>query len=84
MWSSARLSIQLPMRWGVCSSGCKLVTWIGCRLDILEMERICIDSTVGSDCTGAGSSRVFSPRRSGRPSGRGTLMNSSMSPTAGM
>mmetsp|Transcript_11860 Transcript_11860/g.36631 ORF Transcript_11860/g.36631 Transcript_11860/m.36631 type:complete len:230 (-) Transcript_11860:545-1234(-) len=41
-------------------------------------------STVGSLCVAAVSSRTVSPRLSGLPSGRGTLTNGSISPTAGI
>ena len=41
------------------------------------------DKDAGSLCSGPGSSRTLTPRPSSSPSGRGTLMNSSTSPTAG-
>ena len=41
------------------------------------------DSDAGSLCSGPGSSRTLTPKPSSSPSGRGTLMNSSTSPTAG-
>ena len=52
-------------------------------LDLLT-ARSCNVKTVGSDWIDAGSSRETRPKLSALPSGLGTLMKGSMSPTAGM
>ena len=48
------------------------------------IARICRSSTVGSDCLAQGSSIQASPSLSTTASGRGTVINASISPTAGM
>ena len=53
-------------------------------VDLLEMALSCKSSTDGSLCFAAGSSRIWRPSCSLDPSGLGTLINASISPTAGM